>query len=329
MWLNLTNCMFNVLTQETVPHSPHYNSRAQLPVKYNPDATCSKWTETIAEIFLDDLAKCDVLQEFFGYCLFPKIIFPCALFQIGGGANGKGTIQAILVKMLGEANVSHISLTRMEERFGPKELKDKLLNTCGETSTKPLEVSRFKEICAADTVQAEVKHGRDVIFIPIAKHLISMNEFPGIKDKTYAFSRRIIVLEYKQTFKDEGNDVDLPEKLEAELDGIFLWAVEGLKRVLEAKKIQTPESVKQAKQRLRQKINPMLVFVEEKCRLHENAQVSPPELYSAYREWAEDALMKHPLGKHRFYDMVLNNFTITKKRDGKKEYYFGITLEDF
>ena len=88
MWVNLQNTMLNVNTMETKPHAPEFMSRAQMPVNHTPGATCSLWIEKLLEIFDDGPEKADVLQEFFGYCLYPKIIFPCALFQIGGGGFG-------------------------------------------------------------------------------------------------------------------------------------------------------------------------------------------------------------------------------------------------
>lgn len=328
MWLNLRNCMLNLITMKTAPHSPKFNSRVQLPVEYDPKAHCGLWIESLTQIFADDTEKANALQEFFGYCLYPKILFPAAVFQIGGGANGKGTVQRVLEAMLGDDNVSHISLKRMEEKFGPVELKDKLLNACGETATQPLEVTRFKEVAAGDKVQAEVKYKPDVIFVPIAKHLISMNEFPGIKDKTDAFFRRVIVLEYRQKFEGERDDKELSDKLLKEINGIFMWALEGLKRVLAKHAIYMPESVIQAKKRFRARVNPVIMFVEEECDVHGGASCLPKDLFNRYKEWCEESKVRS-LGKQKFYEQVLLNFDVEKHRDETREFFYGIGLRDF
>jgi putative DNA primase/helicase len=325
-WLNLKNCMLNVETMECRPHSPEFKSRVQLPVRYDPKAFCSQWIETLAGIFSDDLSKADTLQEFLGYCLFPKIIFPCALFCIGKGANGKGTVQFIIEGILGKQNVSHISLQRMEERFGPAELKDKLLNSCGETSDKRLEVTRFKEIAAADEIQAEQKYKEDLKFRPIAKHMVSMNAFPAIREQTHAFFRRIIVLEFNQVFENEGDDKDLKRKLEAELNGIFMWALAGLKRVLEKKAISQPESVRNAKNRLKQWVTPAVLFVDEICMLGKQYRVYPDDLFRRYLKWAEDGNVHHPVGKQKFYEQIQTNFSVRRSRahGASKEHFEGI-----
>lgn len=322
MWINLKNCMLYLPTMETAPHDPRFNSRVQMPVTYNPEAKCTKWISSLIEIFLDDTDKIYTMQDFFGYCLYPKIIFPCALFQIGSGSNGKGTVQRVLEDMLGEQNVSHISLKRMEDKFGPIELKDKLLNACGETATEPLQVTQFKAIAAGDRMQAEVKYKQDVKFLPIAKHMISMNEFPGVPDKTDAFFRRLIVMEYKTKFSGQDDDKDLPKKLHEELDGIFIWALEGLKRVLERKEMTMPESTIKAKKRFRARVNPVLSFVDEICDLGEAYTSSPPVVYKTYKAWCEDGQTK-PLGKVRFYEQLETNFTVTRDRPP------GSTIEVF
>ena len=320
--------MLHLEKMKLAPHAPEYNSRAQLAVEYKKDAKCTLWLQTLAEIFADDLKKPEVLQEFFGYCLYPKIIFPAALFQIGQGSNGKYVIERVLCAMLGEPNVSHISLRRMGKDFGPIELKDKLLNSCGETETGMLEVTNFKKIATGDEIQAEVKYKADVKYTPVAKHMISMNAFPGVKEKTDAFFRRIIVMEYKQKFEGENQDPRRAEKLLDELDGIFVWALQGLKRVLNQERIVVPESVVQAKKRFRAKVNPVLMFVDEMCTLFASARALPLSLYRSYQEWCEESKVQ-PLGKQNFYEQIFLNYPeVTKRRDGTKEKFFGVGLAE-
>ena len=328
MLLNVLNGMLDVRTHELVPHHPKFYSKVQLQVRYSKDADYLPWEKALCEIHSDEIEKVNVLQQFFGYCLYPRILFPAALFQIGSGGNGKGVVEHILCKMLGKENISHISMARMEKDFGPVEIRDKLLNSCGETETGMLDVTNFKKIAAGDEIQAEVKYKRDVKFVPIAKHMISMNAFPGVKEKTRSFYRRIIVLEYLQSFVGDGDDVDLKEKLEECLDGVFRWALEGLEYVLEAKKIDIPECCQQAKQRFREKANPLLLFVEEACLLSDLAKSLPKQLYAHYRKWCDESGQKG-LGKSNFYEQLRLNFSqVVKKRDDTREYFFGIGVLD-
>ena len=333
MILNLVNGMYSLGTGEIAPHAASYYSRVQMPVRHVRDyhpRVIRLWFRTLQEVFADDADKIDVLQRFFGYCLYPRIIFPAALFQIGPGGNGKGLIESVLCAMLGDSNVSHISLKRMEKDFGPIEIKDKLLNSCGETEAGQMDVTNFKAIAAGDQIQAEVKFKNDVKFTPFAKHMISMNAFPGIKDKTNAFFRRIIVLEYKQVFSGSSADPYLRDKLLEEIDGIFMWALEGLKDCLKHGEIIVPESVEGAKRRFKEKSSPVLLYVQENCLLGENFRVLPPDLYKDYGDWCDHSGVRQPLGKHNFYEQIRLNFTdVVKRRPSyeTKEYFVGITIE--
>jgi P4 family phage/plasmid primase-like protien len=331
MILNMKNCMLDVRTMQKLPHAPEFHSKVQLPVNYDPTAKCPLWMETLPVIFEDDLNKITTIQQFFGYCFYPKIIFPAALFQIGGGNNGKGTVTETLESLLGEENISHISLTRMEAKFGAVEIKDKLLNSCGETANAPLEVTEFKALAAADPIQAEKKYENDVKFRPIAKHVISMNAFPGIKDKTHAFFRRVIVMEYKQTFGvDIFDDKGRKDALRKEGDGIANWSLEGLKEVLAKLEIFQPESVDQAKKRFRAHVNPILTWADECLDLGEWLKELPPATYKNYIAWCEDGNLKNPLGKQRFYEQLMTNFKIKRMRrhDSKVEMFEGCKLRD-
>jgi len=330
MWLNLQNGMIHVITGERREHAPEFNSRIQLPVEFDEKAKCLLWEDTLAGIFADDLSKIQTLQEFFGYCLYPDILFPAALFQVGGGRNGKGTVEHVLCAMLGRDNVCHISLKRMEDRFGAVEIRDKLLNASSETETSALEVTRFKQIAAGDTIQAEVKYEQDVTFQPVAKHMISMNNLPRIREKTDAFFRRIIILEYKQKFEGGDDDKRLKPKLREELNGVFMWALKGLKAVVEKEEIYQPPSVEAAKERLKHRINPVLTFVEESCVLGEDCYVLPKDLYEAYKGWCDDSRIKQPMIKRNFYEAIEQDFKVFRVRphDATKKQYKGIRLRN-
>jgi len=179
-----------------------------------------------------------------------------------------------------------------------------------------------------DGQKSRVKYKGDVKFIPIAKHLVSMNAFPGVKEKTDAFFRRIIVLEYKQKFEGENRDVRRGDKLVKELNGIFAWSLQGLKRVLKNDAILVPESVVQAKKRFRARVNPVLMFVDEICVRFPGSRVLPNELYKAYQEWCEDGKIT-PLGKNNFYEQIFLNYPeVVKKRDGTQDKFFGIGMAD-
>jgi putative DNA primase/helicase len=331
-WLNLKNGMFNVNTMELRPHAPEYYSRVQLPVSYDKDTRCDEWRRSLRQMFADDEDKEYVLQQFFGYCLFPKLPFPAVLFQIGGGGNGKGVVEKVLCALLGKENVAHISLARLEKPFGAVEIRNKLLNTSSETESTSIETTMFKRVATGDPIQADVKYKGDIKFEPFAKHLFSMNDFPRLKEKGAAIQRRIIILEYRQRFTGERDRKNLADELiEKELDGIFLWAAAGLRDVLEREMIWVPNSVNVAMRRFRVHTDTVLLFEDECCL--RGGQEKPPVMYGAYKSWCEESNIKRVLGKQAFYERLIANSqdstgkeTITRIRAGTIEVFDGISL---
>jgi len=307
MYLNLVNGMWGIKERELLPHDHTYNSKVQFPISYNEDADCDPWIEAIAKIFADDPLKLDTLQDFFGYCLFPKILFPGVIFAIGDGGNGKGVVDHVLTKLLGPNAICHIGIERMAGRFGLSELKDKYINTESETSPDRVDVTGFKKASAGDEIQCERKGIGDIRFRPYAKHFISMNQFPHINERTNSFFRRITVLEFKQNFEGKECNPYLKDELEAVLDGVFLWALDGLYRVLENKCFTTPESVVMGKDKLKTQVDPVLSFVQDECILAENATIRKTALYDAFRIWCGN---NRHMKRSKFYASILDSFKV-------------------
>ena len=102
LWLNCKNTMLHLETLETRPHSPDFFSKIQIPCNWDPKASYLEIEDTLCQIHEDNPEKVQVLKEFFGYCIYPRLIFPCAIFQIGDGRTGKSLVTDLLVGMLGD-----------------------------------------------------------------------------------------------------------------------------------------------------------------------------------------------------------------------------------
>ncbi len=83
-------------------------------------------------------------------------------------------------------------------------------------------------------------------------------------------------------------DRDLPAKLLLEAEGILAWAVAGAKLWHESG-LEKPAEVEAAKDRWHAEADQLGRFVAECCVLRKNLEVSATRLYSAYKQWAEEA----------------------------------------
>ncbi len=316
--LNLKNGMFNLETLELVSHSADFKSTIQLPVSYSPDAKCSKWFETLKGIFPDDIEKADILQEFFGLCLTRETKYEKALFVIGEGANGKSTILHILQQILGKRNYSSVPLELFNNPHYTANFFNRLANISIETNAKSsVYDSLMKAVISGDTISADFKYQNVIQFNPFCKLIFALNSMPRVDDKTDAFYRRLIVVRFNRQFGEEEQNKNLKHELETEMDGIFVWMVEGLKRLRQRGYFELPEGIKQEIGEYRKENNNVMTFIEEECDLNPEAEISKQQLYNSYSEWCKMNGYKS-LAKKKFGKELTKHFQgkITDGRSG-------------
>ena len=111
-------------------------------------------------------------------------------------------------------------------------------------------------------------------------------------------------------------DPDLIEKFRLEADGIFLFALEGLKRLMKNQFQFSETEVNKAElQQYRENNDSMLSFVKECCKIDASARVSSTELFNAYKAYCEEGGLK-PYSQKMFVQQLTSAFTeITRGKD--------------
>ena len=332
--INMLNGMMDLENGKFIPHDKKYLSRIQIPIKFDKGATCPRWMQFLEEVFSDDPGKAKTLQDFSGYCFTHEIPFEKCLFLIGKGANGKSVFIKTLTDIVGVENTSSLDPSMFSDKFLLGSLKDKLLNVSSEVDTKEQIASNiFKKTISGDMIQADVKYQKEAFtFYPIAKYVFSMNQTPVISDKSFAFERRLIIVKFNQTFSGKNADYQLQSKLRKELSGIFNWALMGLNRIMkEYIGISETSQMIADKAIFMQKINPMLVFVDEKCDLNPMNSIVKTELYEEYAKWCDSSGLRK-LSRMRFYSQLLDDYSAisSKKPPGAEPREFeGIAMKNF
>ena len=324
-FINLHNGLFIMDLQCLTSHTHQIFSTNQLNIRYLPGAKCPKWIRTLNEIFEDDQEKIEILQEFFGLCLTKETKYEKALFLIGEGSNGKSVISQVLESILGEENYSAIPLEKLKNAHYTINLHQKLANISIETNSKS-EVydSIFKAVVSGDTITGDQKFKNPVKFRPYCKLIIASNNMPRVDDKTSAFFRRLIILRFNRQFSDVEQNKNLKQELKSELDGIFLWALEGLNRLEERKNFNNPKSVANELEEYRKENNNVLVFVEDACLRSPEKSMAKNDIYNEYNLWCKDNGFRS-LSKIKFGKELTRNFKdITDETDGTKRLWSGI-----
>jgi len=114
-----------------------------------------------------------------------------------------------------------------------------------------------------------------------------------------------------------------------ERDGIFMWAIAGLKRLIANSYMFTETDRTRAElTRYRVESNSVLSFAEECCEAAPDAEIVREELFSKYKEYCHNAGLK-PLSQANFNKEIENmpgGVTRSVDKLGKRRTWRGIRL---
>ncbi len=231
-YLTMQNGLYDLSQHELIEHNPSIFTTNLLPYDHDPAAVCPRWLQYLDEVFISDAETIKFVQEAVGYAFHKSIPKAVLFFIIGDGGNGKSVFIDVISSLCGKENVCNISLNKLNDEKYLPELFGKMINVSGETPNKKcMNTDLVKAVVAGDWVTGREVYKKPSKFKPYAKHYLGMNTLPDIEDNTHGMWRRIHVIEFPRKFAEHEMDVELTEKLMAELSGIFNWALEGYKRL--------------------------------------------------------------------------------------------------
>ncbi len=289
-----SNGLLHLPTMRFLGPRPDYFGFTSLGVAHDPNAAApSRWLAFLDELWPEDRASKQLLQEWFGLMLVPDTSFQKALLIVGPKRCGKGTIARVMNAMHGAQNsVAWPSMTDLTSRFGMQGLLDKTvaimpdLRVSGRIDTQQA-IERFLQITGEDWVLVDRKNLPMIqAQIPVRFMMLS-NLAPRLPDAGGAFASRVLALEIERSFF--GNeDRFLTERLIQELPGILQWAIEGWQRLRARGHFEQPPTGAALLQELSHLSNPMQAFVQDRCELSADAETSTDELFVQWRKWCEE-----------------------------------------
>ena len=332
--INVKNGLYDVLEDRLTPHTPDYYSTVQLNVRYDPKAECPRFRQYLEEVI--EPGQIPLIQEMLGYFLVPVTRAQKCFVIVGEGAAGKSQLLLVLNEiLLGRENVSNVSWQALNERFKTAELFGKLANIFADLPTKNIDDNGiFKALVGEDYLTVEKKNKNPFSFQSTARLLFSCNNIPrNYGDRSEGFYRRLIIIRFDHAVPEEKRDPELLDKLRQEADGIFLFALEGLKRLIANRfRFSETEANRAELQQYREESDSVLSFVKDCCETGgDDFACGSTELFNAYKAYCTESGMK-PYAQNKFIQQILSACPGAERgvdRIAQRRIIQGIKLGDF
>lgn len=272
-----------------LPPTPRLFVPNSLPFDYSDTATAPvTWFQFLASLWRDDRESIACLQEWLGLLLTAETGFQKGLMIVGPKRSGKGTIGRVIVRLVGERNVAASTLASLGNVFGLEPVIGKTVLMMSDARIGKADTATITEnllrIIGEDTISVDRKFREAYTARMLARVVVLTNEVPVFRDAATALPSRFIVLRTTASFYGR-EDHGLDAKLAAELPGILLWALEGLRRLRARGRFVQPRSAEQHVRLMEDMASPITAFLRDECIVEPGARVPVGELYKQWRAW--------------------------------------------
>ena len=231
---------------------------------------------------------------------------------IGKGGEGKSRIGLVMRSLLGDS-MNTTSIQKVESnRFSRADLENKLLMVDDDMDLSALPKTNYiKSIvtseCKMDMERKGVQSYQSQLYVRFL--CFGNGALTALHDKSDGFFRRQIVLTTKDRPAGRADDPFLVDKLLREKEGIFLWCLEGLHRLIgnnyqfsiSGKARENMETVKRSS-------NNVIEFLQSEgyIRFRADSEASSKAIYEAYTRWCDDNAQK-PMSANRVSSELAQN----------------------
>lgn len=309
-YINCKNGVYSIKTGELLKHDPKYRTVLQV----NADYGCtgkeqfenSVFKKQLLDGLFDDKTQL-LVQEMFALLISPhaKEVHKAFILH-GSGSNGKSVLASIIIALLGENNRAEISINdfdRTNGRFELCNIADKHYALDTDTQECNGVGTMFKKAVSGETITIEKKGENKINMNLNMTYVFALNKLPkGNGDKSYGFYRRTCVIPMYKTYGTEEEikagkaqfleDKTLESKIISnELNIVFTWAMEGLKRLMANNwKLTESEAVEQANEEFRKTTDSIYDFFKHYKFVEgsKSDKILKKELYEKYKEFMED-----------------------------------------
>lgn len=321
------DCVLELTTGKTRPHSPSDYVTSKLPFKYDPTAHSQEWDDFLETTVPESR---EFLQRFVGLCMTPETKYETALWLWGPPGGGKSTFIRGVEVMLG-SKCGVLGLHEIERSsFALTSVIGKTLLVATESSNVIQHAHLINAMISGEMITIDRKHIEAVSYVPRAKIIWAMNELPPIEKDGVGLFRRVVPVHFPGVMS-ELRDPKVKEAIANAGPAIFNWALVGLNKVRAENRLEIPPHLVAAQGVYREANNTVAVFLEECCEVVEPKNTSghyqktqSQTLFTSYQDWCRKNRRKAMNIKTFGAEMLARGFQ--KKPLNGRENWIGVVL---
>lgn len=301
--------------------TPDWLSVTCLPRAYDPTATCPTIVAFLKDVLEDD-DQVDLFQEWCGLMVTTDTSFQRMLWLHGVGGGGKGTCAKLITALVGKESCASFGLFDLMEKFTLSSFTGKTVAIShdahlGNSADTHRVIEHILAISGEDDRNIDRKNRDMLQGIKLSTRLVIVcNGFPQLPDAGIALRRRSLILSFRKTF-EKVKDRKLSEKFASEMSGFTIWALRGLRRLMERGDFVQTRRGLELLDRLSRLSSPVRSFGDDCCEFPaigadiDQYRVLKRHLYGAWKWWQQSNGHK-PISFNTFSERIYEAFPTVK-----------------
>lgn len=326
MLLNVANGYIDLTSRELYKHDINRMFSQIANTDYSEKMQPAVWLDFLNDIFAGDKAVIRYIQKALGYSLTGSTREQVMFILFGKGRNGKSIFVETIAEILGDySNNMQAKSLMVKKNDNVNTDVARLSKARFVTSSEPNEGFRFdegliKQITGGDKVTARFLYAEEFEYTPKFKIWVSTNHKPIIRGTDDGIWRRLVLIPFDVQIPEEKVDKDLKYKLLREAPAILNWMAEGAYMWMR-EGLELPEKLKASSKAYRTEMDVIEQFIEDECKRVDDGRVKANELYSVYKNWANEN-NAYKMSNKDFGQKMKEKFKSKRMNTGM--YYLGL-----
>ena len=245
-YIGFNNGLYDVKERKLTGFSPEKRVTSIVNMNYSEEYSCDKWLKFL-NATVRDQESIELIQAFMGLGLsaIPNSKISAILWLCGAPSTGKSTVQVVLQKILGMtddvgkgnsvATMPSMSEYKSSDEGIKIDLRDKKVLLIDDFKIKDSRVIRAFEafinpLASGATLAIKLPYVPPFNISPTATPIITSNDLPPISAASQGLKRRLRLVVFNKMYQDDPSDIIDIVNDPKEIEGIALWAIEGLNR---------------------------------------------------------------------------------------------------